>query len=89
MIMILFNNKNIGIILAIVTKDYLAQSTEELSLQKNRIVTILNRDIGEGWWQGDLNGKTGIFPADVSIFFLVVLYFINWLYLARGTCTRK
>ncbi|KAI9359129.1 SH3 domain-containing protein [Pilaira anomala] len=53
-----------GIILAIVTKDYLAQSTEELSLQKNRIVTILNRDIGEGWWQGDLNGKTGIFPAD-------------------------
>ncbi|KAI7890299.1 SH3 domain-containing protein [Mucor mucedo] len=53
-----------GIILAIVTKDYLAQSPEELSLQKNRIVTILEKDVGEGWWKGDLNGKTGLFPAD-------------------------
>lgn len=64
--------------MAIVTKDYLSQSPEELSLQKNRIVTILSKDIGEGWWQGDLNGKTGIFPADVSavflVFFIVVLY---------------
>ncbi|KAI8080334.1 SH3 domain-containing protein [Thamnidium elegans] len=53
-----------GIVLAIVIKDYISQSPEELSLQKNRIVTILNKDIGEGWWQGDLNGKKGIFPAD-------------------------
>jgi hypothetical protein len=50
-----------------VTNDYLAQSPEELSLQKNRIVTILDRDVGEGWWKGDLNGKTGLFPADVSL----------------------
>lgn len=55
--------------MAIVTKDYLSQSSEELSLQKNRIVTILSKDVGEGWWQGDLNGKTGIFPADVSALF--------------------
>jgi hypothetical protein len=55
----------IGMVLAIVTQDYLAQSSEELSLQKNRIVTVLDRN-EDGWWKGDLNGKTGVFPADVS-----------------------
>lgn len=53
---------NEGIVLAIVTNDYLAQSSEELSLQKNRIVTVLDRD-GE-WWKGDMNGKIGIFPSN-------------------------
>jgi hypothetical protein len=52
--------------LAIVTEDYLAQSPEEISLQKNRIVTVLDQHVSEGWWKGDLNGKTGVFPADVS-----------------------
>ncbi|CAO3622468.1 unnamed protein product [Mucor fragilis] len=50
--------------LAIVIQDYSAQAPEELSLQKNRIVTVLDRNVAEGWWKGDLNGKIGVFPAD-------------------------
>jgi hypothetical protein len=56
--------------LAIVTQDYLAQSPEEISLQKNRIVTVLDQHVSEGWWKGDLNGKTGVFPANVGITFV-------------------
>jgi hypothetical protein len=64
------NTVQLGIVLAIVTKDYLAQDPEELSLQKNRIVTVLDQHIAEGWWKGDLNGKIGVFPADVCVLFL-------------------
>ncbi|KAL9548460.1 hypothetical protein MBANPS3_005673 [Mucor bainieri] len=53
-----------GMTLAIVTQDYSAQAPEELSLQKNRIVTVLDRNVADGWWKGDLNGKIGVFPAD-------------------------
>ncbi|KAL7332339.1 hypothetical protein PS15p_204394 [Mucor circinelloides] len=53
-----------GMTLAIVTQDYSAQVPEELSLQKNRIVTVLDRNVAEGWWKGDLNGKIGVFPAN-------------------------
>lgn len=63
-----FNTK-IGMVLAIVTKDYLAQDPEELSLQRNRIVAVLDQHIAEGWWKGDLNGKMGVFPADVRCTF--------------------
>lgn len=55
-----------GMTLAIVIQDYSAQAPEELSLQKNRIVTVLDRNVAEGWWKGDLNGKIGVFPANVS-----------------------
>ncbi|KAI8366916.1 hypothetical protein BD560DRAFT_150396 [Blakeslea trispora] len=50
--------------LAIVTQDYTAQSSDELTLQLNGIITILEQDVAEGWWKGDLNGKIGVFPAD-------------------------
>ncbi|KAL0141820.1 SH3 domain-containing protein [Mucor lusitanicus] len=53
-----------GMTLAIVIQDYSAQAPEELSLQKNRIVTVLDRNVAEGWWKGDLNGKIGVFPAN-------------------------
>lgn len=56
----------VGMTLAIVTQDYSAQAPEELSLQKNRIVTVLDRNVAEGWWKGDLNGKIGVFPANVN-----------------------
>ncbi|KAI8063410.1 SH3 domain-containing protein [Gilbertella persicaria] len=49
--------------LAIVIQDYTAQSSDELSLQSNGIVTVLDTHAAEGWWKGDLNGKKGVFPA--------------------------
>ncbi|KAI8638634.1 SH3 domain-containing protein [Parasitella parasitica] len=53
-----------GMTLAIVIQDYLAHAPEELSLEKNRVVAVLDQNVAEGWWKGDLNGKTGIFPAN-------------------------
>ncbi|OBZ86800.1 SH3 domain-containing kinase-binding protein 1 [Choanephora cucurbitarum] len=50
--------------LAMVLQDYTAQSSDELTLQANGIITILDQDVAEGWWKGDLNGKIGVFPAD-------------------------
>lgn len=72
----------IDAVLAIVTQDYLAQSSEEISLQKNRIITVLDQHVSEGWWKGDLNGKTGIFPADVSkiTLFFSHLILIKYIY---------
>lgn len=63
--------------LAIVIQDYSAQAPEELSLQKNRIVTVLDRNVAEGWWKGDLNGKIGVFPADVSRDLAVVRFHLT------------
>lgn len=53
-------------VLAKVLQDYAAQDPEELSLWKDGIVTVLDQTIAEGWWKGDLNGNSGIFPANVS-----------------------
>ncbi|KAI8337010.1 SH3 domain-containing protein [Chlamydoabsidia padenii] len=53
-----------GPVLATVLQDYAAQDPEELSLWKNGVVIILDQSVAEGWWKGDLNGKTGVFPAD-------------------------
>jgi hypothetical protein len=52
--------------LAKVLQDYAAQEPEELSLWENGVVTILDQHVADGWWKGDLNGKTGVFPAKVS-----------------------
>ncbi|ORZ18827.1 SH3 domain-containing protein [Absidia repens] len=53
-----------GPLLAKVSQDYTAQDVEELSLWKNGIVTVLDQSTADGWWKGDLNGKSGIFPSD-------------------------
>ncbi|SAL98162.1 hypothetical protein [Absidia glauca] len=56
--------KDKGSVLAKVLQDYAAQDREELSLWKDGIVTVLDQTIAEGWWKGDLNGNSGIFPAN-------------------------
>ncbi|KAL0088410.1 hypothetical protein F4703DRAFT_1846011, partial [Phycomyces blakesleeanus] len=53
-----------GLVLAKVKEDYAAQDPTELSLWKNGIVTVVDQSGQEGWWKGDLNGKTGLFPAN-------------------------
>ncbi|KAI7907595.1 SH3 domain-containing protein [Cokeromyces recurvatus] len=53
-----------GMKLAVVTRDYTAQAQDELSLERDRVITVLDQNIAEGWWKGNLNGKIGIFPAN-------------------------
>ena len=42
--------------------DYAAQQYDELSIQKGDIINIYEKQ-ADGWWQGELRGKVGIFPA--------------------------
>ncbi|CAG8633452.1 10160_t:CDS:10 [Dentiscutata erythropus] len=42
--------------------DYVAQTSEEISIREGDIILITNRDVGDGWWEGTLNGVTGQFP---------------------------
>ncbi|GAB6022417.1 hypothetical protein CHUAL_006534 [Chamberlinius hualienensis] len=44
--------------------DFDAQADSELAIQTNEILTVVNTDVGEGWWEGQNRaGKTGLFPA--------------------------
>ena len=37
----------------------------ELPVTKGEILTVTNKDVGEGWWYGtNVNGEAGIFPID-------------------------
>lgn len=47
-----------------VTFAYEPENPDELKLVKGDIVTVLNKDIieSEGWWEGEVNGKVGMFP---------------------------
>eukprot|EP00013_Stygamoeba_regulata_P028858 CAMPEP_0177646796 /NCGR_PEP_ID=MMETSP0447-20121125/9957_1 /TAXON_ID=0 /ORGANISM="Stygamoeba regulata, Strain BSH-02190019" /LENGTH=1048 /DNA_ID=CAMNT_0019149337 /DNA_START=284 /DNA_END=3426 /DNA_ORIENTATION=- len=42
--------------------DYDATDPNELSFKQNEIITILQKD-PSGWWQGELNGRVGVFPS--------------------------
>ncbi|KAM9180948.1 SH3 domain-containing kinase-binding protein 1 isoform 2-T2 [Dugong dugon] len=52
------------------TKDYCkvifpyeAQNDDELTIKEGDIVTLINKDcIDLGWWEGELNGRRGVFP---------------------------
>jgi len=42
---------------------YKAQNEDELNLNEGDIVTIITKNCeDEGWWRGELRGKTGLFP---------------------------
>lgn len=47
-----------------VTFAYEPENLDELRLVEGEIVTILNKDTpeGDGWWEGEANGKVGMFP---------------------------
>ena len=37
----------------------------ELPVTTGEILTVTNKDVGEGWWYGtNVNGEAGIFPMD-------------------------
>ena len=42
---------------------YTALESNEISFVEQDIITNIN-EIDEGWWQGEINGMTGVFPAN-------------------------
>lgn len=48
---------------ALVEYDYDPKNGDELPLKKGAIITIISKDAGDkGWWKGESDGKTGVFP---------------------------
>jgi myosin-1 len=46
--------------------NYDATEADELSLRVGDVIVITSKD-DPGWWTGTLNGKTGLFPANVML----------------------
>ena len=44
------------------TFEYIPEQEDELKLAVGDIITITDKNIFEGWMQGELNGKVGLFP---------------------------
>ena len=42
--------------------DYVAEASDELSLKIGDIIEIVRKDVADGWWEGKLGGKVGVFP---------------------------
>ena len=45
-----------------VTFDYDPDQEDELKMKVGEIVVVTDKKIFDGWMQGELNGKTGLFP---------------------------
>jgi len=45
------------------TFDYDAEEENELGFKEGDIVTVTKKD-ASGWWEGECNGKSGMFPAN-------------------------
>jgi SH3 domain-containing kinase-binding protein 1 len=43
--------------------EYEAENEDELSLKEGDIVTVTSQE-DDGWWEGELNGKSGMFPSN-------------------------
>ena len=53
---------------------------EDLGFEKGDIITIVGREIGSDWWDGQLNGHTGVIPSN----FVVCFYFVNFSLIANN-----
>ena len=42
---------------------YTGSQDDELSFEAGDVINIVNQD-KDDWWSGELNGKTGVFPAN-------------------------
>ncbi|KAG8588390.1 hypothetical protein GDO81_005967 [Engystomops pustulosus] len=48
--------------------DYVPALPDELALKKGDVVAVISKESeDEGWWQGELNGKIGLFPDNFVI----------------------
>lgn len=43
--------------------DYTANNEDELSFSKGQLINVMNKDDPD-WWQGEINGVTGLFPSN-------------------------
>lgn len=43
--------------------DYEAADDDELSFSEGQLINVLDK-VDPGWWEGELNGVTGLFPAN-------------------------
>ena len=46
--------------------DYMANAPEELEFQEGQLIRILRKDengVDDGWWEGEINGRVGVFPS--------------------------
>lgn len=43
--------------------DYVANNEDELNFSKGQFINVLNKDDPD-WWQGEINGVTGLFPSN-------------------------
>ena len=76
---------------------YEPENPDELKLFEGDIITILNKDVphSEGWWEGEVNGKVGLFPdnfvemlpaeeEDTSVkdkVIILILFILFWLHM--------
>jgi len=42
--------------------NYTAQDEDELTIKKGDVITIIKEH--SEWWEGELNGRVGVFPAN-------------------------
>ena len=73
------------------------ENPDELKLFEGDIITIRNKDVpdSEGWWEGEVNGKVGLFPnnfvellpaeeEDTSVkdeVVILILFILFWLHM--------
>ncbi|XP_060221265.1 intersectin-2 isoform X2 [Meriones unguiculatus] len=43
--------------------DYIANNEDELNFSKGQLINVMNKDDPD-WWQGEINGVTGLFPSN-------------------------
>lgn len=43
--------------------DYTADKEDELTFQENAVIYVLKKN-DDGWWEGVMNGVTGLFPGN-------------------------
>ena len=63
---------------AVVEYDYDAVHPDELTLKEGEIINNIDMLV-EGWWEGDLNGRRGMFPDNFVKVGEVVVSHKGWL----------
>lgn len=58
----------------IVEFDYDAEQKDEITLRANDIIKNVKKVPGDGWWEGELNGKRGFFPNNFVKVKIIVLH---------------
>lgn len=77
---LLYIAKPIG--MARVMEDYAMQESDELTLPRGAIVTLYER-LDDGWFKGELNGRSGRFPGQVSLSYQIDDEMLTCFYLVH------